>query len=132
MAIDRAVPPLSQLDRNLGRRLAHRRLQLGLTAAELERSLGIPSGGIIRIEMGERSATAAELLALSKALGVAIPYFFEDAVEEGERQSRPRAGRGWPADRVAEAERFLEAYFRIADARVRDDILRLIKAAAGE
>ena len=36
------------------------------------------------------------------------------------------------AENITEAERFLDAYFKIADAKVRGDILGLMKAAAGD
>ena len=36
------------------------------------------------------------------------------------------------AEYITEAERFLDAYFKITDAKVRGDILGLMKAASGE
>ena len=62
------------LDRHLGRRLARRR-ELGLSAAELDRALSGPPGGIARYENGSRSLGAAQLFTLSRALEVPLLFF---------------------------------------------------------
>ena len=62
------------LDRHLGRRLARRR-ELGLSAADLDRALSGPPGGIARYENGSRSLGAAQLFTLSRALEVPLLFF---------------------------------------------------------
>ena len=121
------------LDRHLGQRLARRRRELGLCAADLDRVISVPPGSIARYENGSRSLGAAQLLALSRALEVAVLYFFEDFPV---LPAPARKGSGLEslpaANNVEDAERFLDAFYKIPDARVRRDILGLLKAAGGE
>ena len=121
------------LDRHLGRRLARRRRELGLSAAELDRALSGPPGGIARYENGSRSLGAAQLFTLSRALEVPLLYFFENV---SSLLAPARKGSGLEsmpeANNVADAKRFVDAFYKIPDARVRRDILGLLKAAGDE
>ena len=112
------------LDRHLGRRLASRRRELGLSAADLDRALSGPPGSTARYESGSRSLGAAQLFTLSLVLKVPVLYFFEDVPAPPAPASLPAA------INVDDAERFLDAYYKIPDAGVRRDILGLLKAAA--
>ncbi len=116
------------LDRHLGRRLSRRRIELGLTAIDLDRALSIPPGTVARFEKGERAMDAVQLFALSRALKVSVLYFFEKppALPLGRTRDVPGP------ETVAEAERFLEAFIKIDDTKIRRDILGLLKAAAGD
>lgn len=82
-------------------------------------------GTIAGIEGGARRVGAGQLLALGRALDVPVSYFFEGSAAE------PSGGPARPpeAGQIAEAERFLAAYFKIADTGIRRDMLALIKAA---
>ena len=133
MAVSSFIPPTAEIDRRIGRRLARRRRELGVTASELERTLGITSGVVARFEKGERSVSAAEILALSRALGTTVSYFFhfDGPAAAGKRNAGPAGMADW-FNEVAEAESFIEAYFRIADRKLRRDVLGLLKAAADE
>ncbi len=118
------------LDRHLGRRLARRRRELGLSAAELDRALSGPPGGIARYENGSRSLGAAQLFALGRALEVPVLYFFENVPAPPGRPRKDSGLENLPAaNNVEAAERFLNAFYKIPDARVRRDILGLLKAA---
>ncbi len=119
-------------DRHLGQRLARRRRELGLSAADLDRALSGPPGSILRFENGSRSLGAAQLFALSRVLEVAVPYFFE-GVPAPPAPARKGSGLGSlpAANNVEDAERFLDAFYKIPEARVRRDILGLLKAAGG-
>lgn len=114
------------LDRHLGARLARRRLELSLAAADLEEIISASAGSVAGFESGAKSIGAAQLFALSRALGVPVSYFFEDspAGPIPNPKSMPEPGS------VEEVERFLNAYFKVTDTKVRRDILGLIKAAA--
>ena len=95
------------------------------------RALSVPPGSIARYENGSQSLGAAQLFALSRVLEVPVLYFFEDVPAP---PGRPRKGSGLEslpaANNVEDAERFLDAFYRIPDANVRRDILGLLKAAA--
>lgn len=133
MAVHSFIPPTAEIDRRIGRRLARRRREIGLTESELERAVGVPAGSIDRFEKGERSVSAAELLALSRVLGTTVSYFFHfDGPAVAEKRNAGSAGMADWLHEVAEAESFIEAYFRISDSRVRRDILGLLKAAADD
>ena len=120
--------PQLAIDRHLGRRLSRRRIEMGLTAIDLDRALSIPLGTVARFEKGERAMDAVQLFALSRALKVSVLYFFEKSPTLPLGRTRDAPG----PEAVAEAERFLEAFLKIDDSKVRRDILGLLKAAAGE
>ena len=128
MPAKRPPPAPDRLDRHLGRRLARRRHELGLTRADVARRIGVSPATVTLFEGGLKTVGAAELVALAETLGVSVAWFFAEpppaiAVASG---AAPRP------ERVAEAERFLAAYVRVADAKVRRDILGLVKAAGAE
>ena len=101
---------------------------MGLTAIDLDRTLSTPPGTVARFEKGERAIDAVQLFALSRALKVSVLYFFE----KSPALPLVRTGDVPGPETVAEAERFLEAFIKIDDFRIRRDILGLLKAAAGE
>ena len=118
--------PSAALDRHLGARLARRRLERSLAAADLEEIIAASVGSIARFESGAKSIGAAQLFALSRALGVPVGYFFEDSPAGSTRNPKSLP----EPDSVDEVEKFLKAYVKVTDPKVRRDILGLIKAAA--
>ncbi len=121
------------LDRHLGQRLARRRRELGLSAADLDWALSGPAGSIARYENGSRTLGAAQLFALSRALEVPVLYFFENVSAPSAPARKDSGLESLPAaNNVEDAERFLDAFYKIPDARVRRNILGLMKAAGGE
>ncbi len=128
-----SVKAARALDRHLGRRLARRRRELGLSAAKLDRALSGPPGSIARYENGSRSLGAAQLLALSRALEVSVFYFFEDVPAPPAPARKGSGPESLPAAKnIEDAERFLDVFYKIPDARVRHDILGLLKAVGDE
>ncbi len=127
MAIKKSQLHLAKaLARHLGGRLARRRGELGMTASDLDGAISAPPGSVSRLEAGAKRMNAAQLYALSRALDVPVMYFFENS---------PVALLPYPGDAprpetVEEAKRFIDAYFKIDDPKVRRDILGLLKAAA--
>jgi len=119
-----ASPPMKALDRHAGRRLAHRRQELGLDARALDQVLAVPPGSAARLETGERSMTAAQLLTLSGILAVPVDYFFEGSPDSGSANGVVPA-----PEMVTEAKQFLTELLRITDTRVQRDLLALVKAA---
>ncbi len=114
------------LARHLGGRLARRRGELGMTASDLDGAISAPPGSVSRLEAGAKRMNAAQLYALSQALDVPVMYFFENS---------PVALLPYPGDAprpetVEEAKRFIDAYFKNDDPKIRRDILGLLKAAA--
>ena len=126
MVNDSGSPNDKALARHLGGRLALRRGELGMTASDLDAAILAPAGSISRLEAGGKRMDAAQLYTLSRALDVPVMYFFENSPVA--LLSGP--GEAPKSETVEEAERFIEAYFKINDSKVRRDILGLLKAAA--
>ncbi len=126
MVNDSGSPNDKALARHLGGRLARRRGELGMTASDLDGAISAPPGSVSRLEAGAKRMDAAQLYALSQALDVPVMYFFEYLPVS--LLSNP--GDAPKPETVDEAERFIEAYFKIDDPKVRRDILGLLKAAA--
>lgn len=119
------LPAVRALDRHLGRRIARRRQQK-MSAADLDHAISASPGSVARFEAASQSLNATQLFTLSRALEVSVLYFFEGLTG----QSNGPLVEVPAAESIADAERFLDAYFKIADAKVRSDILGLMKAAA--
>ena len=100
-------------NRHVGCRLALRRKETGHSAAQLDKALCLTPGSVAAFENGRRT------------IGVAVAYFFNDAPV---LHVKPLDGLPSP-DKVADAERFIDAYFKVEDRDVRRDILGLMKAA---
>lgn len=126
MPAKRPPPAPDRLDRHLGRRLARRRRELCVTLDEIEQRIGAAPGTVIQFENGLKAVGAAELLALATTLGVSVAWFFADPPPGSAAES----GAAPAPERVAEAARFLAAHVRIADPKLRRDILGLVRAAA--
>jgi len=126
------VEAARSLDRHLGRRLARRRNELGLSAADLDNALSAAPGSASRYESGSRSLGAAQLFALSRVLKVPVLYFFEDVPALPASMTGPGPANRPAAKNVEDAKRFLAAFYKIPDARVRREILGLLKAAGGD
>jgi transcriptional regulator with XRE-family HTH domain len=75
-------------DRHVGRRLRERRLQRGLSLAEMAGALGISTQQARKYEAGMNGIPAARLPEIAAILGVPAGWFFEEW-EEGSRPYRP-------------------------------------------
>jgi len=123
---DSGSPSDKALDHHLGGRLARRRRELGMTDSDLDGAISAPPGSVSRLEAGGKRMNAAQLFALSRALDVTVMYFFENLPVS----LLSNSGDAPKPETVEEAERFIKAYFKIDDPKVRRDILGLLKAAA--
>ena len=112
-------------NRHLGRRLALRRQQAGLSADELDRVLCLVPGSIEAFQNGGRPLGASLLFSLGCELRVPVDFFFEDApsLSVAPLTALP------PRDTIDDAERFLDALNKVDDANLKLDILGLLKAA---
>lgn len=63
----------------LRKRIALAREQAGLSQAELERAVGIPSGAVSKIEAGTRDVSSIEIASIASACGRSLNWFFDDA-----------------------------------------------------
>ncbi|MCH7937802.1 MAG: hypothetical protein IH994_12050 [Proteobacteria bacterium] len=97
-----------------------------MTASDLDGAISAPAGSVSRLEAGGKRMDAAQLYTLSRALDVPVMYFFENSPvslpSDPSNAQNPKT--------VEEAERLIDAYYKIEDTKVRSDILGLLKAAA--
>jgi transcriptional regulator with XRE-family HTH domain len=70
--------PAGAADRHVGRRLRERRLQCGLSLAELATALGVSTQQARKYEAGVNGIPAARLPELAVLLGVTTAWFFEE------------------------------------------------------
>ena len=124
-----AKPHTKVLERHIGGRLAGRRRQLGLSARALDLALTVSPGSTARFEKGERSLSAAQLLALTDVLGVPLEYFFEGSRAFSPPSPKPNDDVPTP-EMIREMEHFLAKYMLIGNTKVRRDLLSLLKAAS--
>jgi transcriptional regulator with XRE-family HTH domain len=70
--------PPGAADRHVGRRIRERRLQRGLSLAELAAALGVSAQQARKYEAGVNGIPAARLPGLAALLGVPTAWFFEE------------------------------------------------------
>ncbi|WP_237215220.1 helix-turn-helix domain-containing protein [Falsiroseomonas oryziterrae] len=70
-------------DRHAGRRLRERRVQCGLSLAEMAAALGVSTQQARKYEAGLNAIPAARLPDLAALLGVQVAWFFEDFAGDG-------------------------------------------------
>jgi transcriptional regulator with XRE-family HTH domain len=75
-------PSRQAADRHVGRRLRERRVQRGLSLAELAAVLGVSTQQARKYEAGVNGIPAVRLPDLAKRLGVTTAWFFEE-LEDG-------------------------------------------------
>ena len=84
--------------RNFGRRLKEMREQAGLTQPQLAQRSGLTKAGIANLEQGRREPSWSTVVALSRALNVALDEFLQ------EPSSHPEPQRGRPRKAPTEAD----------------------------
>ena len=117
------------VDVQVGARIRTRRLLIGMNQETLANQLGLTFQQVQKYEGGANRVSASRLSQIAEILGVTIDYFFSelaasDAGVTAEVQSvrellqRP------------EAIDLIRAYYAIADQRVRQQFLDMVKAVA--
>jgi transcriptional regulator with XRE-family HTH domain len=71
-----AKPAVTDLDRQIGRRLKKLRMQADVSAIALANAIGSTQQQISRYEQGENKLSASQLYLLAQCLGVPISWFF--------------------------------------------------------
>lgn len=61
---------------HVGERIKARRTSIGMTRADVARSVGVSPQQIHKYETGRNSANVARLIKIANALSVPVPYFF--------------------------------------------------------
>lgn len=114
-------------DLHVGKRLRRRRRLLGLTQQELASQVGVRFQQIQKYECGANRMTSSRLYDLSKALNVAVQYFFDGI--EGEDLLPANDAERLDGDILSQKEtlELVRAYYRLGE-RPRRRLLDLAKA----
>jgi transcriptional regulator with XRE-family HTH domain len=117
------------IDVHVGARIRQRRLLLGLNQETLANGLGVTFQQVQKYESGANRVSASRLLAIAEILGVPIEDFFPNRVTE---KSAPSTAEGRSREQLQQRETIdlVRFYYGIADTRVREQFLDLVKAIA--
>jgi transcriptional regulator with XRE-family HTH domain len=111
-------------------RVAVGRLALGLEPGLLDAVCGLREGTIARLETGRSRIAPAHLCRLAAVFGVGIDWFFDDAICSPPSLQRENHDDHPAAPSCEEMRRFLAAFARLHDGKVREEIRLLVSALA--
>jgi transcriptional regulator with XRE-family HTH domain len=111
---------------------------LGYSQEKLANALGLTFQQIQKYERGANRISASKLYELSRILSVPVTYFFEGVESEGEAGAGtgPNAGATTTTNihssdpdftNQRETLQLISSYYRIPDAKVRAEVLSLLK-----
>ena len=126
------------VDVHVGGRVRLRRVFLGYSQEKLANALELTFQQIQKYERGANRISASKLYELSRILNVPVTYFFEGVEAEGEggAASGEEAGAAGAANihssdpdftNQRETLQLISSYYRIPDAKVRAEVLSLLK-----
>ncbi|MEQ8356406.1 MAG: helix-turn-helix domain-containing protein [Kiloniellaceae bacterium] len=126
------------VDVHVGGRVRLRRVFLGYSQEKLANALGLTFQQIQKYERGANRISASKLYELSRILNVPVTYFFEGVESEGdtgaasgEASTASGAGNIHSSDpdftNQRETLQLISSYYRIPDAKVRAEVLSLLK-----
>ncbi len=109
---------------HVGKRLRDKRRRRRLKADKLDVMIGECPGTIDKLESGARDIAPGQLIRLGRELGVEAAYFFQRIPEDffsGGKIPVPRK------EMVKETEKFIEAYYAVADSDLRKEVYHMVK-----
>lgn len=121
------------VDVHVGARIRERRKELGMSQQSLADALGLTFQQVQKYERGANRVSSSKLWEISRTLHAPVAYFFEhlslggQAASEGEAES-PEYQHDFIM--TAEGVELARAFPRIADRRVRRQVLDLVRALA--
>ena len=123
------------IDVHVGGRLRTLRIMMGFSQEKLGDHLGITFQQIQKYESGKNRISASRLLEATRLLKVPVGYFFEDAPDDasaatGGSTNETSAVIDFPA--TTEGVRLNKAFDRVRDAKLRRNIVALVRALAGD
>jgi transcriptional regulator with XRE-family HTH domain len=113
-------------DRHVGARIRMQRTLIGMTQEKLADILGITFQQVQKYEKGTNRVGAGRLLAISKALGVPVSFFFEGQPSEG-GEARASDVQSLLASREGIA--LAQAFVRIENDAMRQALVAMAQAA---
>lgn len=118
------------VDAHVGRRVRERRMDLAISRDALAKSLGISAEQLRRCEVGLASLVASRLHEIGAALSVPASFFFEGLPKDTAtvKVAAPPTDRGLPT--VRELSQLIDAYWRVGDPNLRQQLFALISTLA--
>lgn len=114
------------VDAHVGRRMKERRLSLKLSQKKLAEAMNLSLRQVQKYEEGIDRLGASRLFDISRILDVPIAYFFQD-LSEGPEEVQETQEMSAP-----ETKDLVQAYYRIADPKVRRYVYLLTKTLGRE
>jgi transcriptional regulator with XRE-family HTH domain len=121
-----------EVDLHVGKRLRMRRTLLGLSQGELGRSVGLTFQQIQKYERGVNRIGASRLAEFAAALSVPPGWFFEGMPGSKIAPKRPHGSDAAAGLGGRDTLELVRLYNQVPDRRVRERILALLRAVAGE
>lgn len=115
------------LDAFVGRRIATRRLALGLSQTALGQMIGVSCQQVQKYEGGQNRISASRLHALALALGMPVEAFFLERPGEADR---PEMTALRAVSATPEGQALAAGFARIEDGAVRRALTRLVEVLA--
>ncbi len=114
------------IDIHVGQRVRARRKMLGLSQTQLGDELGVTFQQVQKYERGTNRIGSSRLFKVSSTLDVPIAYFFEGAETKlpGYQQQEAVSENAMEREETRE---LVDAYYRIADPRIRTKIIGLAR-----
>ena len=113
------------IDIHVGRRVRERRRALGVTQEKLGEALQLTFQQVQKYERGANRISASKLYEVAQVLRVPVAWFFDGGDAEATaapRSADPRANR--------EARDLVDAYKKLPSAKMRKQVLELVKSMA--
>ncbi len=112
-------------DREVGKRIRIRRVQIGMSQQELGKALGVSFQQVQKYEKGTNRVSAGRILAIANILGITINFFYDVGGEE------QREAESMIAADTQYNLRLLRAYNAIVDLGLRRRLVLLMEGIAG-
>jgi transcriptional regulator with XRE-family HTH domain len=122
------------VDKHVGSRVRMRRLMLGMSQGKLAAELGVTFQQVQKYEGGTDRISASRLMAMSQALQVPVPFFFEGAPHvTGGGTSAGAPSPAYLSDFLASPDglKLARAFIQIGDAKLARRFVRLVEELAG-
>jgi len=121
------------IDAHVGSRVRMRRMILGMSQEKLGDALGLTFQQVQKYEKGTNRMGASRLQQAADILGVAVPSFFEGAVDGTYKPDGSASSPAYIDDFVTTSDglRLMKAFMRIPKPAVRHHIVALVKEIAG-
>ena len=115
------------IDIHVGQRVRARRKMLGLSQTQLGQELGVTFQQVQKYERGTNRIGSSRLFRMSTTLDVPVAYFFEGAETKMPGYASVNETMGDAVYEREETQELVDAYYRIADPRIRKKVLGLAR-----